>query len=659
MQGLRAIACLLVAAYHVWPGRISGGVDVFFVITGFLVIPGIVQAIDDRGVPAAWRAIGRAIARQLPMAGLVLAVVGLGVLTLWPTFSRGTIALEVLASATWWQNWLLVDRATDYLATGTTPSPLQHFWATSVHVQVVVALVALVLATTLVARRMGRPTGAAVVAVLSVASLLSFWWAQLHVLAEPSAAYFDSVARLWEFGVGALVGLGASRARLTSRARTALGLLGLLLVLLAGRLSHLGDQPGAITLVPVAGALAILLAGTAPGGLAGRLLSWRPLVALGGLSWGLYLWCWPILVGYRLLAPERASTQPLLDGILLIVAAGVASWASTRLIARIDRLGRWRPSRVSTPLVAMAAVVLVATGGSLASPAPAVAGVASVQDAQARIEATIAEGEYPGTEWLGADAQAPEWVVDDCLDVDRERADRCTYGPEDASLHVAVVGDSHAISYLPGLRAALPDARVEVLTRGMCAFSTVSSRGGEDHWATCQAHADWATQRVLDGPIDLVVLANGLQNLDDATDDGVEAIEPSEALARMAEGTVERLAPLVDAGLPVLWLDGAPPNSAYASCALPASTESVAQRCTVARLDHMAARAHAFSAAAAFEPSITVVDQSGWWCSIERGLCPVTIDGMPVTADGNHLTWMLSTAYAPLLAREVEVALRP
>ena len=67
----------------------------------------------------------RRLEREADVGGLVLAVVGLGVLALWPPFARGRIALEVLASATWWQNWLLVDRATDYLATGTTPSPLQ------------------------------------------------------------------------------------------------------------------------------------------------------------------------------------------------------------------------------------------------------------------------------------------------------------------------------------------------------------------------------------------------------------------------------------------------------------------------------------------------------------------------------------------------------
>lgn len=656
VQGLRAIASLLVAAYHVWPGAVSGGVDVFFVITGFLVVPGIVDAIADRGPRGAARAIGRTLSRQLPMGGIVLVTVAVAVLVAWPTYVHRRFMLDIVAAATWWENWLLVDRSTSYLDAGAIPSPLQHFWATSVHVQVLIVLVLLLLAATLVGRRLARPRLPLV--VLASATVLSFWWALLHVLAEPDAAYFDSAARLWEFGAGALAGIGASRLRLTRRGRTALGVVGLVLVLAAGQLSPLGDHPGPVTLVPVAGAIAVLVAGTAPGGVATRLLTWRPLVAIGGLSWGLYLWCWPLLMAYRLVAPERAATHPVLDGVLLIVAAGMLSWASGRLIAVLDRAARWRPSHLTMPLAAAGAVVLVATAGSIPSTPPTIGAIASVAQAQAQIESTIVAADYAGTEWLGEASQAPEWVEDDCLDVGDDRVERCVYGPDDADLDIAVVGDSHAVSWLPGLRAGMPDARISVLTRGMCTFSTVTVRADGDHWATCQEQATWATDRILADEPDLVIVANGLHNLGDVTDDGIEPIDPSVALERMAAGTVERLAPIVGAGVPVLWLDGAPPNSAYASCAVPFAVESIDARCTVDRLALVQTRAVAFAHAAAGVPGIRVVDSSGWWCSLSHGLCPVTIDGMLVTADGNHLSWMLSTAFGPLLASEVAASTR-
>lgn len=656
VQGLRAIASLLVAAYHVWPGAVSGGVDVFFVITGFLVVPGVVDAIAHRGPRAAARAIGRTLSRQLPMGGIVLAAVTVAVLVAWPAYVHRRILVDVVASATWWENWLLVDRSTSYLDAGIIPSPVQHFWATSVHVQVVVVLVLLVLAATLLGRRLAQPRLPLI--ALAAATVLSFWWALLHVLAEPDAAYFDSAARLWEFGVGALAGIGATRIRPTASARTMLGVAGLVLVLAAGQLSRFGDHPGVVTLVPVAGAVALLVAGTAPGGIATRMLTWRPLVAIGGLSWGLYLWCWPLLMAYRLVAPERAATHPIVDGVLLIVASGALSWASGRLIAVLDRAARWRPSRLALPLVATGAVVLAATAGTLPTTPPTIGSIASVQQAQAQIETTVAASDYAGTEWLGEAAQAPEWVEDDCLDVGDDRVDRCVYGPEDAALEIAVVGDSHAVSWLPGLRAGLPDARIQVLTRGMCTFSTVTTLGDPDHWRMCQDHADWATDRILADEPDLVIVANGQHSLSGATDDGVEVLEPSVTLERLAAGTVERLAPVTGAGVPVLWLDGAPPNSAYASCAVPFAIESIDARCTVDRVELMAARVVAFTAAAADVPAIRVADQTGWWCSLESGLCPVTIDGMLVTADGNHLSWMLSTAYGPLLASEVAAALQ-
>lgn len=653
VEGMRAVASVLVASHHVWPGRVSGGVDVFFVVAGFLLLPPLVAALADRGPRAAASTVRRAIVRQLPLAGLVLGTVALAVLALWPPHLRRGVLLDVLSAATWTINWRLVDRSTDYLAQTATASPVQHLWATSVQLQATLALVLIALVASVVGTRAGARRRVLVAAGCVAAA--SFAWAQVHVALAPDAAYFDTAARLWEPAVGALAGLLAPTMRLASGARTALAASGIVLVVGAGALSPVGAYPGAIALVPVAGAIAVLVAGAAGAPtLIARALGWRPLVVLGGLSWGLYLWSWPMLVAYRLMAPERASATPVLDGIMLVGGGVALAWLSQHALRGLDALARWRPSRLLAPVAATATLVAVATVGA-ASPASAhVARIDSPAAAQAAIAETLADASFPGTEAIGSASQAPEWVVDDCLDAGPDRADRCVYGPADAALDVAVVGDSQAISWMPALRLGLPEPRIHVLTMGSCAFSTVTTDVPDIARDGCLAHGDWVTERLLADPPDLVVVANGLRSERLVGADG--PVPDAQTPTAAADGTAERLAPLAEAGVRILWLDAPPPFASLAACATPHALEPATTRCTVdgTVLD---ARVDAFATAAATLPGTTFVDARAWLCADDTRVCPATIDGMLVTADGSHLSWMASRALAPLVGAAAHEAL--
>ncbi|MFC7430918.1 MULTISPECIES: acyltransferase family protein [unclassified Agrococcus] len=653
VEGLRAIASLLVAIHHVWPGRVSGGVDVFLVVAGFLLVPPLVAAIADRGQRAAGESIRRAIVRQLPLAGLVLGVVTIAALALWPPHLRRDILLDVLSAATWTINWRLVDRSTDYLAQTATASPVQHLWATSVQLQASIGLVLVVLAAVVLGPR--ATVRRRVLLALVVVAATSFAWAQVHVAIAPDAAYFDTAARAWEPALGAIAGIVAPSVRLHARARGIAAAAGIALLLGTGALSPLGPYPGPIALVPVTAALAILVAGAAdaPTRVA-RALGSRPLVWLGGASWGLYLWSWPLLVAYRLVAPSRADAMPLVDGLLLVAAGIVLARASHGALRGIDRLARWRPSRLLAPLAAGATIVAIATVGA-ASPASAhVVRLDSRDAAQAAIAATLDAGSFGGTDAIGSASQAPEWVEDDCLDAGPDRAARCEYGPLGAALDVAVIGDSQAISWMPALRLALPDARIRVLTMGSCAFSTVTTDVPDIARDACARHGDWVTERLLADPADLVVVANGLHRADGLV--GADGpIAAADAVTATADGTASRLAPLATAGSRILWLDAPVPFASLASCATPHAVEPALERCTVdgATLD---ARVGAFAAAAG-ELGATYVDVREWLCDERTGLCPASIDGMLVTADGSHLSWMASRALAPLVGAAARDAL--
>lgn len=141
IQGLRAIASLLVASYHVWFGTVSGGVDVFFAIGGFLLVHSLAGELERSGRVDVWGGIRRQARRLFPMAAIVLVVVGGLLLALGTPLSAQRTIVDVFASATYWENWRLAADATDYVAAGHDKSAFQHFWAMSAQGQVTLTLI--------------------------------------------------------------------------------------------------------------------------------------------------------------------------------------------------------------------------------------------------------------------------------------------------------------------------------------------------------------------------------------------------------------------------------------------------------------------------------------------------------------------------------------
>ncbi len=297
LQGLRAVAVALVVVYHVWFGRVSGGVDVFFVISGFLLTGQLARAAG-RGPLELGRRWSRTLVRLLPCAVVVLvATVVAGTLLLpegrWPQTLR-----EVVAAALFLENWRLAADAVDYAARSTMSSPVQHFWSLSIQGQfflvwpLLVALVALA----------ARGDAARVRAHLTVATLgvfaASLTFSVVLTATNQPLAYFHSLTRLWEFALGGLLALTIDTVRLARRTRVHLGWIGLVGLLACGAVLRVGAVfPGIAALWPTGCAVLVLLAGdTGARCGADRLLTSRPLRYVGDLSYPLYLWHWPVLV---------------------------------------------------------------------------------------------------------------------------------------------------------------------------------------------------------------------------------------------------------------------------------------------------------------------------------------------------------------------------
>jgi peptidoglycan/LPS O-acetylase OafA/YrhL len=344
IEGLRAVAAVLVAVYHVFLGRVSGGVDVFFVIAGFLITTSLVaQATGDDGVRAG-RYLGRLVVRLLPVALLVLAFVIVGVFLWMPATRHGSMLAEVAASALYVENWALAAKAVDYAAREAVKSPVQHFWAMAVQGQfyVIWLLLAGVIGLAAGRRRFRRLFGAALI-LLFAASLA---WSALLTASNQPLAYFHTGVRVWEFAAGGLLALaiGPIRARLDRAGQAGTlfcgiaGWAGLALVVSCGLVLSVSSQfPGVAALWPVAGALLVVIAAGRCGRFGvGRLLASRPFVFVGGVAYALYLWHWPVLTFVRSARPSGEIDLPA--GVFVLVVSFILAVVSTRLVEQPVRL---------------------------------------------------------------------------------------------------------------------------------------------------------------------------------------------------------------------------------------------------------------------------------------------------------------------------------
>lgn len=481
IQGLRAIAVLLVLVYHVWPHVLPGGfigVDVFFVISGFLITSLLKRELELHGRISFVAFYARRARRLLPAALVVLAAILVGTLLWLPVTNWRSTSYEVAAAALYVENWWLVHQAVDYLALDGAESPVQHFWSLSVEEQFYFFWPVLLAFGWYVGFRRGR--SAATIGLLGLVLTSSLAYSVWSGLSGDSAAYFSTFSRIWQLAAGGmLVFLPAPRAA-AARACLLAGLLSIALsaALLSGGLAY----PGYLAIGPTLGAALALYGGSASGAiLLTRWLGSRSAGFIGDVSYSLYLWHWPLIVFYKAWA---GGDPGWLEGLALMVAALGLAALTKRYVEDPFRSTRGAPAYGRSIASGLAASLLIV--GAAWWMAYTVRGDA----VQALVEA---DSRYPGAmvmlrqeplqdpvpgEFLPRLPHVEQDVADayqqNCIqNIAGTEVTPCRYGDPGARLRIAVVGDSHAVHWLPAfeLLARDRDVYVEGLTKTSCITS--------------------------------------------------------------------------------------------------------------------------------------------------------------------------------------------
>ncbi|MBR8743344.1 acyltransferase family protein [Nocardiopsis sp. MG754419] len=650
VQGLRALAVLLVLVYHLEPELLPGGyvgVDVFFVISGFLITSLLLREATEHGRVSLSRFYVRRVRRLLPAATLVLLVTGAVSLVVLPVTRLGDTAAQLLASALWVENLYLADQALDYLAAESPPSPVQHFWSLSVEEQFYLVWPLLFLGWALCRRRWRAGTGALTL-VLAAVFAGSLTCSALMTASGDAGAYFWPVTRAWELAAGGLLAVLMARRALPERLRLPLGWLGLGAIVASALLYDSATPfPGYTALLPVLGSAAVIAAERPSGPAVSVPLSTRPARFFGDISYSLYLWHWPVII----VALELLDRDTL--GPLGIVAAGglsiLLAWATKVCVEDpVARHGLVRTGRTAL-VMALSGIVMVALVAAVAwSRVDRVASVEfdpTVHVGPEALEDRATSSELPYPSPIDAEDDVPRTYDDDCqagFD-DADPSQWCEYGPDDATATVVITGDSHSLQWFPALEELAEERgwRLVVLSKSACAFTDVLVGRDGEPYDECLEWNRAAVDEILEIEPDLLFTSSSVKGRPYGIGDG----GGDETRRVMAEGMAELWRDVTESGVPVLAVRDTPRVSTEVLECLAANTD-----------DPTACDRPAAEALETDDPQelaveeveeAQIVDLTDRFCVEDT--CAVVIGNVLVYRDSHHIT----ETYARLLADDL------
>ena len=657
MQGLRAVAVAMVILDHAAVPWLRGGfvgVDVFFVVSGFLISSLLLHEVTATGRVRIGQFYARRARRILPAATVVLVATSVFAALELSTTKVTEIVQDVRWAAFFAANVHFARLGTDYFEQDRAVSPVQHFWSLAVEEQFYLVWPALLLVVALVA---ARGTLRVVTVLLCMTWLLSLIWSVVLTPRSPTASYFSSATRAWELATGALLALAGHLLphipRLARHVLSALGLVGLVVAALSYDAST--PFPGWHALLPVLGAAALLAAGAAGETGAGRLLTLPPIRYVGDISYSLYLWHWPVLVlGAKYVGRSRSTTETAVM-LAVVLALSVLSyhWVENPIRRSRGPVLSGRRALAMWP-VALASVVLATVwAGAHATKAfqERVAGASSgitraPADDAPRRPVPIARRLAHASRLVESNAPIPfplqnlgglkkdVWQFHfTCYSSWNDVGHKiCPLGDSDAKKTVVLYGNSHAGMWASSLGALgqRDGYRVIPLVKVGCSPFNVEQKNQGAPYPECPAFRRWALRRITELRPDAVVLAHGGQF--------TAQPPPGQSFAEMwtngvssAVRHMRRLTPEVKVISDITNLDFSPedcitdPDSTMSSCRAPEQK--------ITQVGNSITRRASERLGADF------VDVTGLVCLRRR--CPIIVDHIVTFHDAGHLseTW--------------------
>lgn len=679
IQGLRAVAVIAVVLYHAGVPYISGGfvgVDVFFVLSGFLIIGLLTREVEKTHTVSLTNFWSRRARRLVPASSLVLITTVLVSSVVLPFLDRKAVALDILFASLFSANWRFAQQQTDYLAAERSPSPVEHFWSLGVEEQFYFAIPLLFVFIAMCVRFSHQTVGThkatirprvligVVLTAITVTSLAVCIWASAY---NPSYAFFGTHTRAWQLASGGLLALMApALSKLGYFHRHRMAVVGWVLLTVSLVLLSNNGQAGGLTypsilaILPTVAALLLLAGGFGEvPTFVTACLSVRPLTFIGDISYSLYLWHWPFLV----LGVAALKNDSLAVKLGLVAAATVAAIVTYFVVENPIRKStlltvKLRPA-VSLAFAALLLAMVFPLSHSMSTqtfeastiytkvftPAGETSFIETVNDTVVGLTPTFkqAREDVSGMEQRGCKLTRTETTV--------PKRSHCSWG--DGGKSVMVLGDSIAASVFPGIKKAAlaADWTVTGWMKSSCPIGFVRSQYTEKHGEFTQCHIwrDAVLKKTINLKPDVVLLAmsgGSYSPIYDPNSGNVVEVGSERERSLGVAGLTKTVTMLQDAGIDVGIIESpisAPffvpdclvEKQSVSACEFPRSTTSLAQR------------------VAAQSDQVTYIKLSDQYC--HQRTCQPVANRIIIYRDGNHYTKTFALTFSPIFTRILNV----
>lgn len=686
------VAVLTVFAFHLcgWPRGGFIGVDVFFVISGFLITGNLLRMAEIRGNVSFTRFYWNRVRRIIPAATVVLACTYVAAVIIFLPFRAQQVGVDALFAFIFVSNWWFGAQQTDYFAAGDAVSPIQHYWSLSIEEQFYFVWPALIFLIGLVVARKawthGRRMGLAATVMACVVAV-SLAWALHETATWPTRAYFDTFARVWELGVGALLATAVGvLGRIPVAVKPWLSWAGLGLIATGLLLITEGSAgfPAPWALLPVTGA-ALVIASGVRGEPAQWFLRNQASVYVGNISYSLYLVHWPVIVMFGALVPHDSHFYLAAVALTFGLAIGsfhfvenplrYSDWRKARSAIHEIRRRRFHPQRSSRyATVAVLTLLTVALTAYAMQPAahstetpppvaaprpgapqePTEAKLGPLASAlQQQITTALSATQWPHLDPSMESGISETWPIEivRCSLTTLPSDQECTWGSPSAPARITLVGDSVAMHYANSLRhlALNSDGQIQVHVEAMggCPFANDQVFTSDQTFVdACPARKQHAVDYINANKPTVVIISNQYEGYHRI---GVEQAMTSDEWFDSVRLMVDKIR---NSTTKIVWLSAPPADKNIVECY--GKRSSVPADC-ISRVTSQWLSMAASEQRLAESLGGVWVDSRPWFCS-EDGLCPSFVGSTPTKHDRVHSTRAYEELIYPVIGESFGAA---